>query len=102
MNRTILSLLGIAACLALFLAINIIGATAMRGARVDLTSNKLYTLSKGSRDIAGKIDEPIKLTLYYSEKQANDLPEIKSYATRVREFLQEYSNTSGGKVKVEF
>lgn len=101
MNRTFLSLFAIAACLAIFLAVNIVGMRTLRGARVDLTENRLYTLSEGSRQIAKKIDEPIRLTLYFSEKQANGLPEIKSYATRVREFLQEYANASGGKIKVE-
>lgn len=101
MNRTIISIAGLALCLAIFLAINIVGSSALRGARADLTDGHLYTLSKGSRDIAKKIDEPVKLTMYFSEKQANGMPDIKSYSTRVREFLREYANASGGKIKVE-
>ena len=101
MNRTLLTLAAIAACLALFLAVNIVGGSLVHGQRLDLTDNHLYTLSEGSREVTRKIDEPITLTLYLSEKAANGLPEIKSYATRVREFLREYAAASGGKIKLE-
>lgn len=84
----------------LFLAVNILGRATLHGARLDLTENKLYTLSQGSRNIASKVDEPITLTLYYSEKASTDFPQFKSYATRVREVLREYEGASGGKVSV--
>lgn len=101
MNKTIIGLIGLALALAIFVALNIVSAGAMRGARLDLTDGHLYTLSKGSRQIAAKLDEPIKLTMYFSEKQASAMPDIKAYSTRVREFLQEYAGASGGKIKVE-
>src|SRR5262245_53638418 len=101
MNKSILSLVGITICIVLFFGLNIAGSSLLTGARLDLTENRLYTLSKGSRDIARKLDEPIRLTMYYSEKQAAQVPEVKAYATRVREFLREYVNSSGGKVKLE-
>src|SRR5437867_412767 len=98
MNRTLLSLAAIAACLAIFVAINIVGASALHGGRIDLTRDRLYTLSKGSREITRKTEEPITLTLYFSEKQANDIPDVKAYSVRVREFLREYANASGDRV----
>lgn len=101
MNKKLLSIAGIVVCLVLFVAANIVGARLFRGARLDLTESHLYTLSKGSRSIASKIEEPISLTLYLSEKQANDIPDIKAYSTRVREFLQEYANASRGKIKFQ-
>jgi ABC-type uncharacterized transport system involved in gliding motility auxiliary subunit len=100
-NRTIISIIGLALCLAIFVAVNIVGQGALRGARADLTEGRLYTLSQGSRQIARRVDEPITLTLYFSEGLANSIPDIKSYSTRVREFLQEFGNASGGKIKVE-
>lgn len=101
MNKSLFSLTALAAALVLFFAVNILGGTTLRGARVDLTEGKLYTLSEGSRNVARKLQEPIKLTLYYSEKATNDAPSIKSYATRVKEILREYEQVSGGKIKLQ-
>jgi len=98
MNKSILSIAALIIAVVLFLAINIVGGNAFRGARVDLTEGSLYTLSDGSRNIARKLPEPIRLTLYFSEKIANDVPSFKSYATRVKEMLTEYARSSGGKI----
>jgi ABC-type uncharacterized transport system involved in gliding motility auxiliary subunit len=99
-RRNILSIGALVFAGALFLAINIVGMT-LRGARVDLTENKLYTLSQGSRNIAASIDEPIRLTVYLSEKQANDVPPVKTYSRRVLEVLREYRNASGGRITID-
>lgn len=96
-----LSILGLLVAVVLFFALNIFLGAAVRGARVDLTENKLYTLSAGSRSIAKSVGEPVKLTLYFSAKEAGDQPQMKSYGTRVRELLEEYGSISGGRIKVE-
>ncbi|MFN0132131.1 MAG: GldG family protein [Phycisphaerales bacterium] len=100
MKRILLSTVGLVAVLALFLAVNIL-AVGVRGVRADLTEKSLYTLAQGSKNIARQLDEPITLTLYYSEKQANDLPaQYKSYGARVREVLREFTLASKGKIKL--
>ncbi len=71
---------------------------ALRPVRVDLTDGKLYTLSEGSRRVTRGLEEPVRLTLYYSEKLGASLPaQIRTYATRVREVLGEYARASGGR-----
>lgn len=89
------------ATLVLFVAINIVGATVMRSARIDLTEGRLFTLSEGSRNIARSPGEPVRLMLYYTDRQAGDLPGFKAYATRVKEVLAEYVNASGGKITLQ-
>lgn len=102
MNKNVVTLIGLLVAFALFIAVNILGTAAMRGARIDLTENRLYTLAKGSKSIAAKIDEPIKLTLYFSENQSSEIPaQIKSYGQRVKEVLREFALSSGGKVKLD-
>lgn len=102
MRKGLISLGGFAAAAALFVAFNILAGVALRPARVDLTDGKLYTLSEGSRRVARGLEEPVRLTLYYSEKLGASLPpQIRTYATRVREVLGEYARASGGKVVVE-
>jgi len=85
----------------LFVALVVLTGTLLRGARVDLTANRLYTLSDGTRAVIGKLDEPINLTLYFSEHAAQDLPPLKTYANRVRELLEEIAAASDGKIRLE-
>lgn len=85
----------------LFLALVLLSSALLRGARLDLTRNGLYTLSEGTEAILGKIEEPINLYFYYSDQAARDIPQLRTYATRVRELLEEIAAKSGGKVKLE-
>ncbi|MFA6045663.1 MAG: Gldg family protein [Phycisphaerales bacterium] len=88
------------ALLALFLGLNMLAGAGLRGVRLDATEGSVYTLTRGSRNIAKSPDEPIKLTLYYTSKLAQGRPEIQSFAQRVRETLEEYARASGGKIKL--
>lgn len=85
----------------LFVALVVLSGALLRGARIDLTRNNLYTLSEGTESILGKLEEPITLYYYYSDQAARDIPQLRTYATRVRELLEEIAAKSGGKVKLE-
>ncbi|HZS85237.1 MAG TPA: Gldg family protein [Stellaceae bacterium] len=85
----------------LFVGINIIAGKTLRSARIDLTQEKLFTLSKGSRDTLAKIDEPITLRFYYSKRLGDEIPSYALYAQRVREMLDEYATLAKGKLKLE-
>ena len=67
-------------------------------ARLDLTENKLFTLSQGSERIIKNIKTPIELNLYYSEKEARPYPQFRQYAERVIEKIEEYAELSGKKI----
>jgi len=84
-----------------FVALNMVANFGLRGARIDATQGGLYTLTKGSRNIAKSSDEPIKLTYYYSAKLGAGQAQLQTYAQRVRETLEEYARASGGKIKLE-
>ena len=90
-----LALLGI-----LFIAVLVIGNVVLRGARVDLTGNGLYTLSPGTKNILASIDEPINLYLYYSDRATQNIPLLRNYSVRVREMLEEMAAKSRGKLKL--
>ena len=100
MNIKTFTLSSILIAVALFLAINIFSNTALTSARVDLTENDIFTLSKGTRNILEKLEEPITVRLYLSQKLATRLPGITSYASRVKELLQEYKRTAGGNINL--
>src|SRR5688572_8577640 len=102
MKRGLISLGGLVLVAILFVAVNVIGNASLNSARLDLTSDKLFTLSEGTRSVLAKIQEPITLRLYFSDRLGKAIPQYGVYATRVREMLREYANASGGKLRVEF
>jgi ABC-type uncharacterized transport system involved in gliding motility auxiliary subunit len=88
-------------CLGLMLiAVNIIAGRFLT-ARLDLTSERLYTLSHGTRQTLAHIDEPITLRLYYSTRLGELVPGYGVYAQRVRELLDEYVAAAKGKLRLE-
>src|SRR5436305_12105607 len=70
----------------LFIGLTILFNYALRGWRLDLTQNRLYTIAPGTDRILASIKEPINLYFFFSEKTAGQLPEFKTYGARVRDF----------------
>lgn len=90
----------------LFVAVVMLSNTLFRGLRLDLTENSLYTLSQGTRNLITKIDEPLHLTLYFSDKATaesnrSDVRGLRLYFERVRELLEEISNLTSDKIHLE-
>src|SRR6267154_5250279 len=84
----------------LLIAVNII-AGRFANARLDLTREGLYTLSRGTRQTLARIDEPVTLRLYYSTRLGDSAPSYGVYAQRVRELLDEYVAAAKGKLRLE-
>jgi ABC-type uncharacterized transport system involved in gliding motility auxiliary subunit len=85
----------------LFLGIVMLSNVGLRGMRLDLTQNRLYTLSSGTQQVLGEIKEPINLYYYFSrDAAAKAAPLAMPYASRVREFLEELAARSGGMVRL--
>lgn len=100
-NRKALSGTALLVLAVLFVAVMLLVNVVFRGARADLTQSRLYTLSAGTKNILRSIDEPINLYLFYSDKGTQDLPQLRTYFTQVREMLGEMSSRSGGKLKLD-
>jgi gliding-associated putative ABC transporter substrate-binding component GldG len=77
--------------------VNIIAIRAF--ARVDLTSEHVYTLSSASRETMAGLEEPITISAYFTE---NLPPPYASNARYVRDLLEEYRAASKGKLSFEF
>lgn len=71
-----------------------------KGWRLDLTENRLYTLSEGTQNILDKLEEPIQLYFFYNREAAKDVPPLQTYATRVQEFLEELALRGGDRLKL--
>ncbi len=100
-NRKTLSGGALVILIVLFIGLMLVVNLLFRGARVDLTQNNLYTLSSGSKEILSKLDEPINLYLFYSDKGTQNIPQLRTYATRVRELLEEMAARSNGNIHLE-
>jgi len=88
-------------CIALMLvSVNII-ADRFFTWRLDLTDERLYTLSRGTLTTLSKIDEPITLRFYFSNRLADEEPSYGVYARRVRELLDQYVAAAHGKIRLE-
>ncbi len=105
-NRKLMTGTALAVLAILFVAVILISNTLFRGARIDLTQSHLFTLSEGTKNIVGSLEEPVHLTLFFSDKTAADSPQrdamvVRNYAPRVREMLEEMVARSHGKLKLD-
>lgn len=73
----------------------------MQAVRIDLTADRLYTLTPGTVHIVDGLRQPLKLTLYFSQHATRDLPQLRSYEQRVREMLQEMVARSHGRIRLQ-
>jgi len=99
MNARRFALFAALALLIMFVAANVTANSWFRAWRLDLTENRLYSLSTGTRQILNDLSEPVELTLYYSRDAAAIDPRLQAYAARVREMLQTYAARSRGRVR---
>jgi ABC-type uncharacterized transport system involved in gliding motility auxiliary subunit len=90
----------LALLLVLFVAASMLSSNLLRGQRLDLTENDLFTLSDGTRNVLAGLQEPVTLYFYFSEATSRDLPQVRSYARRVDELLQEFVSHGDGKITV--
>jgi ABC-type uncharacterized transport system involved in gliding motility auxiliary subunit len=86
----------------LFLGVVMLSNLGLRGMRLDLTQNHLYTLSPGTKQVLGELKEPVNLYFYFSREAAEkQSPLIMPYANRVREFLEEVTARSSGRIRLQ-
>jgi ABC-type uncharacterized transport system involved in gliding motility auxiliary subunit len=92
------SVVGVVAVLVILVAINLLGG--FFKVRSDLTQNKLYTLSDGTKKILDKLDTPVEIRFYFSRDNASVPVPLRTYAQQVEDLLAEYQQYSHGKIKV--
>lgn len=91
--------LGLACLLVIIGAVYVIVANLR--IRADLTAEKLYTLSKGSRELLGKLPKDVTLKFYFSRSSAEMPMALKTYADQVCDLLKEYAIAGGGRLVLE-
>lgn len=92
---------GVVVMLLILIAFNAITGTVRQ--RVDLTEEKAYTLSAGTKAILKKLDTPVKIRFYCTQSDTATPAAIylRSYARRVEDLLREYRQVAGRKLVIE-
>ena len=91
--------IGIAVAIGLFVVLNA-GLSGLTGVRIDLTEDRLYTLSDGTQRILDKMTEPVTFELYVSQRLVKEVAIYGNYAGRVRDVVNEFAANSNGKLTV--
>ncbi len=94
-NRT--SVINIFFLLGILVMINIIGIRLFL--RADLTSSKMYSLSRASKNIVGDIEDKLLVKAYFSKNIPGQFGDVERY---IRDMLEDYKAFSHGHLEYEF
>ncbi len=85
----------------LFVGVLLLADSLLRGAKIDLTSDNLHSLSDGTERIVRGLKEPVNVYFFFSKNTAAEYPQIKNYGTHVQELLEELASQSKGKLTLK-
>ena len=71
------------------------------GVRIDLTENRIFTLSPTTVSVIDDVVEPIRVQFFYSSALSEAAPGIAAFGSRVRGLLGAYQRLSDGAIIVE-
>lgn len=105
MSRTLRAGIGVIFVLVITFSAISISQNVGKRLKIDVTGQKLYTLSAGTKAILAKLNQPITLKLYYAKTAAMKGPDqikyFNNYYEFVRALLEEYAAAAKGMVKLE-
>lgn len=93
------ALLGLAAMLVLLVGLNVVFSRLQW--RADLTEERAFTLSEGTRQILGNLKSPVQVRFYYSQTDEAMPMGLKNYAQSVNDLLDAMEAASGGKLQIQ-
>ena len=98
-KKLLFSPLGLAA-IAITLLFGVLVISLIPSLRIDLTEDRLYSLSEGTLSILSSLNEPIELMFFYSDSATEDVPQLRTYGNRVQELLREIVIASEGNLSL--
>jgi len=105
MNRTIRAIIGASFVLIIIFSAISIFQNIGKSLKVDITDQRLYMLSDGTKAILSKLNQPIKAKLYYAKTASLKGPDqirfFNNYYEFVKALLEEYVSVSRGMVELE-
>ncbi|GLR73002.1 hypothetical protein GCM10007852_39100 [Agaribacter marinus] len=101
MQKTFSNIIFFVALIAVFLVAILLNNLLFKGVSVDLTENKVYSLSSGTKDILSELEEPVNLYFFFSDDASKGMTAIRNYAVQVETLLKKYEQLAGGKINLE-
>ncbi|MGO8701821.1 MAG: Gldg family protein [Limisphaerales bacterium] len=93
------STIGVGAMLIVLVAFYVLTSAAKD--RVDLTADKAFTLSPGTKKILGKLDSRVTIRFYCTQGDTAMPPALRTYAQHIEDLLAEYQQAGRGKIIVQ-
>jgi ABC-type uncharacterized transport system involved in gliding motility auxiliary subunit len=104
-NRTIQAVIGAVLVLVIAFAAISVCQNITRAWKVDITDQKIYTLSNGTKAILAKLNQPIKAKLYYAKTATLKAPDqiryFNNYYQFVKALLEEYVAAARGMIELQ-
>ena len=105
MGRTLRAIIGVLFVLAITFSAISICQNIGKSVKVDITEQGLYTLSAGTKSILSKLNQPLKVRLYYAKtaslKGPDQIRYFNNYYEFVKSLLEEYEAEANGMVELE-
>lgn len=99
-SKTTLGLIALA--LIAFLANWLMSLTPIGSRGLDLTEDRVHTISDGTKSILKELEAPVTVH-YYATRKSTFLPkELKLYMKKVDDFLKQYESLAKGKLRIEY
>ncbi len=99
MKKGLYSTVGVIIVLIAIVAINY--ALSLGKQRIDLTKDKLFSLSEGTRKALANLKDPITIKFYYTQGDDTIPIQVRTFAKRTEDLLAEYKQAASGKVVIE-
>jgi len=104
-NRTIRAIIGVIFVLVITFSAISICQNIGKSLKADVTEQRLYTLSAGTKAILAKLNQPIKVKLYYAKTAALKGPDQIKYFNNYYEFVkalvEEYATEAKGMIDLQ-
>ncbi len=105
MNRTIRVIIGVILVLVIMFSAMSICQNLGKPIKVDVTEQDLYTLSDGTKAILSKLNQPVRVKLYYAKtaalKGSDQIQFFNNYYQFVKSLLEEYVSSSKGMIDLQ-
>lgn len=105
MNRNIRVIIGVILVLVIMFSSISICQNIGKTIKVDVTEQNIYTLSDGTRSILSKLNQPVRVKLYYAKtaalKGTDQIQYFNNYYQFVRSLLEEYVSAAKGMIDLQ-
>ncbi|KHE94103.1 MAG: GldG family protein [Candidatus Scalindua rubra] len=105
MNRTMRVIIGVILVLVIMFSAISICQNLGNPIKVDVTEQNLYTLSDGTKSILSKLNQPVRVKLYYAKtaalKGSDQIQYFNNYYQFVKSLLEEYVSAAKGMIDLQ-